>query len=79
MAGSYQIQTLEEPSGPLLIGKDILPRNSAIGTKTFTTLKTDSNGKNGNYLLKEQSFKRFNDVFQVPLQCLYLFLKSDLD
>lgn len=45
MAGSYQIQTLEEPSGPLLIGRDILPRNSAIGTKMFTSLKTDSDTK----------------------------------
>lgn len=57
MAGSYQIQALEEPSGPLLIGKDILPRNSAIGTKMFTSLKTDSDTKNGNYRLREQSFK----------------------
>lgn len=45
MAGSYQIQTLEEPSGLILIGKDILPRNSAIGTKMFTGLKTDSDTK----------------------------------
>lgn len=78
MAGSYQIQTLEEPSGPLLIGRDILPRNSAIGIKMFTSLKTGSDMKNGNYLLKEQSFKWLNDVFQIPLQCSYLFLKSDL-
>lgn len=42
MAGSYQIQTLGEPLGPLLIGEDILPRNSAIGTKMFTSLKNES-------------------------------------
>lgn len=78
MAGSYQTQTLEEPSGPRLAGKDILPRNSAIGTKMFTSLKTDSDTKNGNYLLKEQSFKWLNDIFQIPLQCSYLFLKFDL-
>lgn len=53
MAGSYHIQALEEPSGPLLTGKDILPRNSAIGTKMFTRPRTDSDTKNGNYLLKE--------------------------
>lgn len=45
MAGSYQIQTLEEPSGLRLIGRDILPRNYAIGTKMFTSLKTDSDTK----------------------------------
>lgn len=77
MAGSYQIQTLGEPLGPFLIGKDIPPRNSAIGTKMFTSFKNECDTKNRNYLLKEQSFKWLNDIFQIALQCSYLFLKSD--